>query len=133
MRLKRHRICVDDFELLTIIGRGAYGEVCIFQYLQACFSESFRQSIFCNPFQFNCICSINSWHLPNKHSMQTPILAAPVGCMQHFLDLLALKFLMVKVQLFVMLELLIPVGYNLICCSDRFNYAGINPLVIFMQ
>ncbi|KAF6983002.1 hypothetical protein CFC21_001306 [Triticum aestivum] len=27
MRLKRHRICVDDFELLTIIGRGAYGEV----------------------------------------------------------------------------------------------------------
>ncbi|KAH0649300.1 hypothetical protein KY285_034548 [Solanum tuberosum] len=27
MRLKRHKICVDDFELLTIIGRGAYGEV----------------------------------------------------------------------------------------------------------
>ncbi|XP_051181009.1 uncharacterized protein [Lolium perenne] len=27
MRLKRHRICVDDFELLTIIGRGAFGEV----------------------------------------------------------------------------------------------------------
>ncbi|GAB4854474.1 hypothetical protein Ancab_023057 [Ancistrocladus abbreviatus] len=27
MRLKRNRICVDDFELLTIIGRGAYGEV----------------------------------------------------------------------------------------------------------
>ncbi|KAF3439637.1 hypothetical protein FNV43_RR17915 [Rhamnella rubrinervis] len=27
MRLKRHRICVDDFDLLTIIGRGAFGEV----------------------------------------------------------------------------------------------------------
>ncbi|KAJ0959804.1 hypothetical protein J5N97_000514 [Dioscorea zingiberensis] len=27
MRLKRHKICVDDFELLTVIGRGAFGEV----------------------------------------------------------------------------------------------------------
>ncbi|GMH16533.1 hypothetical protein Nepgr_018374 [Nepenthes gracilis] len=27
MRLKRHKICVDDFELLNIIGRGAFGEV----------------------------------------------------------------------------------------------------------
>ncbi|KAJ8535498.1 hypothetical protein K7X08_023218 [Anisodus acutangulus] len=27
MRLRRHKICVDDFELLTIIGRGAFGEV----------------------------------------------------------------------------------------------------------
>ncbi|KAL0410460.1 UNVERIFIED_CONTAM: Serine/threonine-protein kinase CBK1 [Sesamum latifolium] len=27
MRLKRNRISVDDFELLTIIGRGAFGEV----------------------------------------------------------------------------------------------------------
>ncbi|KAJ6698198.1 AGC (CAMP-DEPENDENT CGMP-DEPENDENT AND PROTEIN KINASE C) KINASE FAMILY PROTEIN [Salix purpurea] len=27
MRLKRHKICVDDFELPTIIGRGAFGEV----------------------------------------------------------------------------------------------------------
>jgi serine/threonine kinase 38 len=36
MRLKRHRICVDDFEMLTIIGRGAFGEVCTFQFLQAC-------------------------------------------------------------------------------------------------
>ncbi|PSS15496.1 Serine/threonine-protein kinase [Actinidia chinensis var. chinensis] len=27
MRLKRHKICSDDFELLTIIGRGAFGEV----------------------------------------------------------------------------------------------------------
>ncbi|KAJ0031841.1 hypothetical protein Pint_13434 [Pistacia integerrima] len=27
MRLKRHKISVDDFDLLTIIGRGAFGEV----------------------------------------------------------------------------------------------------------
>ncbi|KAF6152332.1 hypothetical protein GIB67_005986 [Kingdonia uniflora] len=27
MRLKRNKICVDDFELLNIIGRGAFGEV----------------------------------------------------------------------------------------------------------
>ncbi|TKY72824.1 Serine/threonine-protein kinase 38 [Spatholobus suberectus] len=27
MRLKRHKIYVDDFDLLTIIGRGAFGEV----------------------------------------------------------------------------------------------------------
>lgn len=27
MRLKRHKICVDDFDLLAIIGRGAFGEV----------------------------------------------------------------------------------------------------------
>ncbi|KAK6912839.1 Protein kinase domain [Dillenia turbinata] len=27
MRLKRNKICVNDFELLTIIGRGAFGEV----------------------------------------------------------------------------------------------------------
>ncbi|XP_039031578.1 serine/threonine-protein kinase CBK1-like [Hibiscus syriacus] len=27
MRLKMHKICVDDFHLLTIIGRGAFGEV----------------------------------------------------------------------------------------------------------
>ncbi|XP_065849282.1 uncharacterized protein [Euphorbia lathyris] len=27
MRLKRHKFCADDFDLLTIIGRGAFGEV----------------------------------------------------------------------------------------------------------
>lgn len=27
MRLQRHKMGVDDFELLTIIGRGAFGEV----------------------------------------------------------------------------------------------------------
>lgn len=27
IRLKRHKICVEDFDLLAIIGRGAFGEV----------------------------------------------------------------------------------------------------------
>ena len=27
MRLQRQKLCVDDFEPLTIIGRGAFGEV----------------------------------------------------------------------------------------------------------
>jgi serine/threonine kinase 38 len=27
MRLQRHKMGVDDFDLLTIIGRGAFGEV----------------------------------------------------------------------------------------------------------
>ena len=27
MRIQRHKMGVDDFELLTIIGRGAFGEV----------------------------------------------------------------------------------------------------------
>lgn len=29
MRLQRHKMGVEDFELLTIIGRGAFGEVCV--------------------------------------------------------------------------------------------------------
>lgn len=33
IRLKRHKICVDDFELLTIIGRGAFGEVWTHMFL----------------------------------------------------------------------------------------------------
>ena len=28
IRLKRQKTCVEDFDLLTIIGRGAFGEVC---------------------------------------------------------------------------------------------------------
>lgn len=28
MRLQRHKMGVEDFELLTLIGRGAFGEVC---------------------------------------------------------------------------------------------------------
>lgn len=30
MRIQRHKMGVDDFELLTIIGRGAFGEVFIY-------------------------------------------------------------------------------------------------------
>lgn len=33
IRLKRHKICVEDFDLLSIIGRGAFGEV---GYAQSC-------------------------------------------------------------------------------------------------
>ena len=29
MRLQRHKMGVDDFELLTMIGKGAFGEVCL--------------------------------------------------------------------------------------------------------
>lgn len=29
-RLMRNRLCVDDFDLLSIIGRGAFGEVSLF-------------------------------------------------------------------------------------------------------
>lgn len=36
MRLKRHKICVNDFELLTIIGRGAYGEVRTISFICIC-------------------------------------------------------------------------------------------------
>lgn len=35
MRLKRHKISVDDFELLTIIGRGAFGEVLLLKLFQS--------------------------------------------------------------------------------------------------
>lgn len=28
MRLQRHKMGADDFELLTMIGKGAFGEVC---------------------------------------------------------------------------------------------------------
>lgn len=28
MRLQRHKVGIDDFEQLTIIGKGAFGEVC---------------------------------------------------------------------------------------------------------
>lgn len=27
MRLQRHKVGIDDFELLTVIGKGAFGEV----------------------------------------------------------------------------------------------------------
>ena len=48
MRLRRHKMGVDDFELLTIIGRGAFGEVTIIwvilfdtiQYIVGCSAMS---------------------------------------------------------------------------------------------
>lgn len=36
MRLQRHKMGVDDFDLLTIIGRGAFGEVCLCFFCQSC-------------------------------------------------------------------------------------------------
>lgn len=33
MRLQRHKMGAEDFELLTMIGKGAFGEVHIFLYL----------------------------------------------------------------------------------------------------
>ena len=36
MRLQRHKMGVDDFELLTMIGKGAFGEVCVFCLLTIC-------------------------------------------------------------------------------------------------
>jgi hypothetical protein len=62
MRLKRHRICVDDFELLTIIGRGAFGEVCIFQYVQACLNYFFLAFQIYNYYSFYDMFSISSSH-----------------------------------------------------------------------
>jgi hypothetical protein len=41
MRMQRHKMGVDDFELLTIIGRGAFGEVFFpsFSYFVQLFDE----------------------------------------------------------------------------------------------
>lgn len=37
MRLQRHKMGADDFELLTMIGKGAFGEVMsLLKYLIAC-------------------------------------------------------------------------------------------------
>ena len=43
MHLQRHKMGVDDFQLLTIIGRGAFGEVCdllaLFSWISLCFCQ----------------------------------------------------------------------------------------------
>ena len=39
MRLQRHKMNVDDFELLTMIGKGAFGEVCIYVKLDGLFFQ----------------------------------------------------------------------------------------------
>lgn len=36
MRLQRQKTCVEDFDLLTIIGRGAFGEVSTLAVLMTC-------------------------------------------------------------------------------------------------
>lgn len=41
MRLQRHKMDVDDFELLTMIGKGAFGEVIFIFYYFASRIESF--------------------------------------------------------------------------------------------
>lgn len=38
MRLQRQKMGVDDFELLSIIGRGAFGEVFLFTCFCGCLS-----------------------------------------------------------------------------------------------
>lgn len=48
MRLQRHKMGVDDFELLTIIGRGAFGEVFTYLCLMMVFVnyiKGFRQHL----------------------------------------------------------------------------------------
>lgn len=40
MHIQRHKMGVDDFELLTIIGRGAFGEVIVLHSLMCYFSSS---------------------------------------------------------------------------------------------
>lgn len=68
MRLKRHKICVDDFELLTIIGRGAFGEVRIFNNIlpahikiRNCFGTHFNQLVDCHLWSQMLFCSL--WQL----------------------------------------------------------------------
>lgn len=43
MRIQRHKMGVDDFDLLTIIGRGAFGEVKLCSY----FFVLAKQHMFC--------------------------------------------------------------------------------------
>ncbi len=47
MRLQRHKMGVDDFELLTIIGRGAFGEVLLpfFDWAKIFFHCPFSSSV----------------------------------------------------------------------------------------
>lgn len=49
MRLRRHKMGVDDFELLTIIGRGAFGEV---TNIWVILFDTIYSWVFCNEQQF---------------------------------------------------------------------------------
>lgn len=42
MRLQRHKVGIDDFEQLTIIGKGAFGEVCCIFFTMNNFICSFE-------------------------------------------------------------------------------------------
>lgn len=69
MRLKRHKICVDDFDLLTIIGRGAFGEVrhaffirCpkadLIRLIKFFFPKNLNLHVFLNWFYFSLLASV---------------------------------------------------------------------------
>lgn len=47
MRLQRHKLGVEDFELLTMIGKGAFGEVNAAHLIDncSCFGSSFASII----------------------------------------------------------------------------------------
>ncbi|GMP99371.1 hypothetical protein CsSME_00046859 [Camellia sinensis var. sinensis] len=47
MRLQRHKMGADDFELLTMIGKGAFGEVYIFSDLYFCGGLCFHVAPLC--------------------------------------------------------------------------------------
>lgn len=53
MRLQRHKMGVDDFELLTIIGRGAFGEVRVGIHKilveDASYADCYDSPLFCLP------------------------------------------------------------------------------------
>lgn len=57
MRLKRHKICADDFDLLTIIGRGAFGEVRNMHFLCLLSQNCVIKRSFCET------SSINKWYI----------------------------------------------------------------------
>lgn len=56
MRLQRHKMGADDFELLTMIGKGAFGEVkIIITYMPI--------SAFITCFSWNSICQVSYWFI----------------------------------------------------------------------
>lgn len=62
MRLKRNKICVDDFELLTVIGRGAFGEVSIVQNAHGDWLSYSLYFISFFPFQKFMLCNCD-WYI----------------------------------------------------------------------
>lgn len=73
MRLQRHKMNADDFELLTMIGKGAFGEVCIYVKLMISFSNlSILNSV---PFGFKLHNHASSCCLSNKKIKKSQLLA----------------------------------------------------------